>query len=118
MSDATPPDLLAELCAAAIAYHPRSGPTRLNTLFGMAAEEIERLTAERDEARRMWCEQESRIWDEPATKPPECFATEKGWDCFNGVTDPRPLPQPVNETTHAPRTDAGTPDNNRPKGPE
>jgi len=43
---------------------------------------VDRVIAERDEARRMWCEQESRIWDEPATAPPEYFATEKGWDCF------------------------------------
>lgn len=55
---------------------------RLRELIENSYEFTKTLTAERDQARRMWCEQESRIWDDPATKPPECFATEKGWDCF------------------------------------
>lgn len=46
-----------------------------------AADIIERLRAERDEARRDWCNLESLEWDEP-TKTPQSLAKERGWDCF------------------------------------
>jgi hypothetical protein len=55
---------------------------RTDARISAAADEIERLTRERDEARRMWCEQQSDFWDEPTTHPPKRFATEKGWDCY------------------------------------
>ncbi len=42
---------------------------------------VETLTAERDVARRDWCNLESLEWDEP-TKTPQSIATERGWDCF------------------------------------
>ncbi len=63
------------------ALRAMSGPLKPN-LVTEAADTIERLRTERDEARRMWCELQSNIWDEPATAPPEYFATEKDWDCY------------------------------------
>jgi hypothetical protein len=44
-------------------------------------ERIHAITAERDEARRDWCNLESLEWDEP-TKTPQIIAKERGWDCF------------------------------------
>lgn len=49
--------------------------------------EIERLRAERDEARRMSCGFESRLDREygnidPLRFSPTALAAERGWDCF------------------------------------
>jgi hypothetical protein len=54
-----------------------------------AADEIERLIAERDEARREACKFESKVdWDHGNTDParfgPMALAAERGWDCFKG----------------------------------
>lgn len=58
--------------------------------------EIDRLTAERDEARRMACEAMFESWKEFANNSGECggepwtpqrFAKEEGWDCFKEDTD-------------------------------
>jgi hypothetical protein len=53
-------------------------PTSWNLDCGYAADAIERLTAERDEARRMYCGRVSR------DVPLDAFgiATNHGWDCF------------------------------------
>ena len=48
-----------------------------------AADEIERLTAERDEARRMIC----RLHFTSAELQHD-FAKAKGWDCFNQEDEP------------------------------
>ena len=45
--------------------------------------EIARLTAERDEARRMYCMAQSHVDEEYGkTILPEEQAKERGWDCF------------------------------------
>jgi hypothetical protein len=44
--------------------------------------EIARLTAERDEARRIACLQSCMGDDEPREWSPEDFAKQHGWDCF------------------------------------
>ena len=53
-------------------------PTPWNLDCGYAADAIERLTAERDEARRMYCGRVSR------DVPLDAFdiAKNHGWDCF------------------------------------
>jgi hypothetical protein len=53
-------------------------PTAWNLDCGAAADAIERLTAERDEARRMYCGRVSR------DVQPDAFdiAKNHGWDCF------------------------------------
>jgi hypothetical protein len=53
-------------------------PTPWNLDCGAAADAIERLTAERDEARRMYCGRVSR------DVQPDAFdiAKNHGWDCF------------------------------------
>ena len=54
--------------------------------FFALAQERDRLRAERDEARRDWCNLESLEWDEP-TKTPQIIAKERGWDCFKEATE-------------------------------
>jgi len=44
-----------------------------------AADEIERLTAERDEARREVCQWEHH-WDKTSSE--QYYADKRGWDCF------------------------------------
>lgn len=44
---------------------------------------INTLRAERDEARRMWCE---AIWPWQRRETPKQLAKEKGWDCFKENT--------------------------------
>jgi len=55
-----------------------NNPTAWNLDCGDAADAIERLTAERDEARRMYCGRVSR------DVPLDAFGIAKnhGWDCF------------------------------------
>ena len=47
-------------------------------MFTEAADEIERLRGERDEARRRNCE----LLHEGYGRSPEEWAERKGWDCF------------------------------------
>lgn len=54
----------------------------LRTVFDEAADEIERLRKERDEARRKICEIESR-----GTCDSQRYARLMGWDCFKEDTD-------------------------------
>jgi hypothetical protein len=46
-----------------------------------AADEIERLRKERDEARREVCEWEHH-WDKTSSE--QYYADKRGWDCFKG----------------------------------
>ena len=49
-----------------------------------AIKEIERLRAERDEARKEYCMAQSHVDEEYGkTTLPEEIAEERGWDCFN-----------------------------------
>lgn len=50
-----------------------------------AADEIERLHAERDEARRMWCE----LMAANTAAHREQVANRHGWDCFKEASDER-----------------------------
>lgn len=50
----------------------------LRTVFDEAADEIERLRAERDEARRLWCIDIGELY----SSSPLSLAKERGWDCF------------------------------------
>jgi hypothetical protein len=54
---------------------PIVGPT----IFSQAADEIERLRAERDEARKMYCKFVAR-------NEPKYIAERWGWDCFKEDT--------------------------------
>ena len=58
--------------------NPLIDPIQGPTMFSEAADEIERLTAERDEARRMYCKMTSRDNVESA----RYIADRHGWDCF------------------------------------
>ncbi len=53
---------------------------RLTNLTTESADEIERLRAERDEARRMYCYAIPENCDEHEARK---IAWERGWDCFN-----------------------------------
>jgi hypothetical protein len=48
-------------------------------IFDEAADEIERLRAERDEARRMVCGLDADIMEDQIE-----YAKHRGWDCFKG----------------------------------
>ena len=50
----------------------------LGLLLSDAADEIERLRAERDEARRLWCIDIGELY----SSSPLSLAKERGWDCF------------------------------------
>ena len=55
-----------------------------------AADEIERLRAERDEARRMWCEASpvgNSLSVNDMDRRARAEATRRGWDCFKENTD-------------------------------
>ena len=58
--------------------NPLIDPIQGPTMFSEAANEIERLTAERDEARQMYCKMTSRDNVETA----RYIADRHGWDCF------------------------------------
>lgn len=47
--------------------------------------EIDRLTAERDEARRLWCIDIGELY----SSSPLSLAKERVWDCFKEATDGR-----------------------------
>jgi hypothetical protein len=52
----------------------------------MRSEKILELTAERDEARRIACDNEARhnsmMFDSPKHSDPCAIAESRGWDCF------------------------------------
>ena len=55
-----------------------------------AADEIERLRAERDEARRMWCEAEpvgNSLSVDDMDRRARAEAKRRGWDCYKESTD-------------------------------
>jgi len=63
-------------------------------VFKDCADEIERLRAERDDARRMLCQFESRLNFEygnvnPSRFGPVAIAAERGWDCYEREQQPR-----------------------------
>jgi hypothetical protein len=47
--------------------------------------ELRKVEAERDEARREWCEREAVLWDRPA-RTPQWVAKQLNWDCFKENT--------------------------------
>jgi hypothetical protein len=63
-------------------------PTAWNLDCGYAADAIERLTAERDEARREYCFAFAELTTEPTWEPPtheqaaKLVANKRGWSCF------------------------------------
>ena len=61
--------------------NPLIEPIQGPTMFSKAADTIERLTAERDEARREVCEMRSEELVDPITSPKQ-IAQQRGWDCF------------------------------------
>jgi hypothetical protein len=66
------PDILVRLRESDGGYFMRQ-------MFTEAADEIERLRAERDEARREVCNL--------SIHPPRDYALERGWDCFKEAVD-------------------------------
>ena len=60
-----------------------------NGYMMQAADEIERLRAERDEARREICERVSTTRWQPQfpLMPKGQYAEERGWDCFKENTN-------------------------------
>jgi hypothetical protein len=52
-------------------------------LCGEAADEIERLRSERDEARRECC----MTWEAVMGREAQTAAADKGWDCFKENTN-------------------------------
>ena len=62
--------------------------TRIAWLNGAfeAADEIERLRKERDEARRKICEMEAECIVYPPCSPQQ-YAVRMGWDCFKENSD-------------------------------
>jgi hypothetical protein len=63
--------------------------TGVRTVIDDAADEIERLRAERDDARREICQVKGTVrWNHyfPHFDPYE-YAKNRGWDCFKGRTE-------------------------------
>ena len=61
---------------------------RLTNLTTESADEIERLRAERDEARREVCELRTDIgFSRPIASQMIEFAASRGWDCFKEKTN-------------------------------
>ena len=63
----------------------------MSQLWIAAANEIERLREERDEARRIACEMEERLGCDESGYPKNGLAQDhakrRGWDCFKEDTD-------------------------------
>jgi hypothetical protein len=66
--------------------HDRCPDTAVMSDLRDAADEIERLRAERDEARRKICKIESEAICDPP-RSPQKYAILMGWDCFKQNTD-------------------------------
>ena len=62
------------------------GNLRIAMGLKLAIYEIERLRGERDEARRIACDNEARhnsmMFDSPKHSDPCAIAESRGWDCF------------------------------------
>lgn len=65
---------------------PRGIGGHYHDLISMAIDEILRLRTERDDARRLYCEEMSRTSGQQDTTP-AWWAEEMGWD---GLYDPQP----------------------------
>ena len=52
----------------------------MRQMFTEAADEIERVRAERDEARRMYCSNMADVVN--PYRSPEDLAADRGWDCY------------------------------------
>ena len=59
------------------------GDLRIAMAAKLAIYEIERLTAERDEARRECC----NTWEAVMFRPADDVAADKGWDCFAALEE-------------------------------
>jgi hypothetical protein len=57
------------------------------TIFQEAADEIERLRAERDEARRVLCRYEAHSLSQSPPQTANQVADRRGWDCFKENTN-------------------------------
>ena len=82
-----PPDVLRDICEA-YEYMQliRDELTERIHMCDMRSEKILELTAERDEARRIACDNEARhnyiMFDSPKHSDPCAIAEYRGWDCF------------------------------------
>ena len=69
------------------------GNLRIAMGLKLAIYEIERLRGERDEARRIACDNEARhnsmMFDSPKHSDPCAIAESRGWDCFKENADAR-----------------------------
>lgn len=74
----TTTDIVARLIERANRNLGSSAKVVWNPLLRDAAAEIKNLRAERDEARRLWCQ---AMWLIGGVNPAQ-QAKEKGWDCF------------------------------------
>ncbi len=86
MVDEMPKDIVKEL-------HIRAAIEQISgTLFERAANEIEQLRKERDEARRMWCEAApvgNCLSVDDMNRRARAEAKRRGWDCFKENTNAR-----------------------------
>lgn len=71
-------DIVARLRALAAEFPSLNGI--MDNEFANAADEIERLRKERDEARRIICQDES--YNHKSGVTPREVAIDRGWDCF------------------------------------
>jgi len=85
-----PPDVLRDICEA-YEYMQllRDELTERIHMCDMRSEKILELTAERDEARRIACDNEARhnsmMFDSPKHSDPCAIAESRGWDCFKNA---------------------------------
>ncbi len=77
MTDEIPKDIVNEL-------HIRAAIEQISgTIFERAANEIEQLRKERDEARRLYCRAVEEIEHGMTNETERMVADYLGWDCFN-----------------------------------
>ena len=68
-------------------HHPDFQVKHVDDLLCRAADEIERITAERDEARRLYCRMSAEcIYLSRTVSTAKFVAKENGWDCFKEKT--------------------------------
>lgn len=75
-------DIVARLRYLAETY----SPLIMDSEWNEAADEIERLRKERDEARQEVCEWVS-LHTRPNEKSPRLIAIQRGWNCFSDSND-------------------------------
>ena len=64
-------------------HHPDCQVKHVDDLLRRAADEIERITAERDEVRRLHCRMSAEfIYLKRELRTAKYVAKENGWDCF------------------------------------